>query len=216
MYAREPGNDTSFIMYDRIFEPSNTKEIRLYGLNDNDVFDIEENAKSRIKIRIIGGRGNDTFNIRGTVENLIYDLNVEGNYIKNTSHTKNRFSKDPSVNNSSLLGFQYDNSEFPRIQIGVSADDGFMLGAGFSKTTHGFRNEPYATDQKLNAYHSFDRKSYHIRYNGEFNHITRNIDMLIKAEAGVPEVNNFFGLGNESKINNNSKAIIIIIGPSTT
>jgi hypothetical protein len=32
MYARAEGNDTSFMMYDRIFEPSNTREIRLYGL----------------------------------------------------------------------------------------------------------------------------------------------------------------------------------------
>ena len=65
VYAREEGNDTSFMMYDRIFEPSNTHEIRLYGLNDDDLFEIDENAKSRIKFRIIGGKGNDTFNIKG-------------------------------------------------------------------------------------------------------------------------------------------------------
>ena len=79
VYGRENGNDTSFLMYDRIFEPSNTREIRLYGLEEDDVFDIDENAKSRIKMRIIGGKGNDTFNIRGNVKNLIYDMNVEGN-----------------------------------------------------------------------------------------------------------------------------------------
>jgi len=200
VYGRENGNDTSFLMYDRIFEPSNTREIRLYGLGDDDVFDIDENAKSRIKMRIIGGRGNDTFNIRGNVKNLIYDMNVEGNYIQHTSHTKNRFSKDPPVNSYSILGYKYNTSEFPRILIGANSDDGFILGAGFAKRTYGFRNEPYATDQKFGLFHSFNTGSYRFRYDGEFNHITHNIDLLLKGRVGVPEVNNFFGLGNTTEI----------------
>jgi hypothetical protein len=63
VYARK-GGDTSFVMYNRIFQPSVTKEIRLFGLNDDDIFEIEDNAKSVIKIRIIGGKGNDTFDIK--------------------------------------------------------------------------------------------------------------------------------------------------------
>ncbi|HET6722914.1 MAG TPA: metallophosphoesterase [Chitinophagaceae bacterium] len=203
VYAREPGNDTSFVMYDRIFEPSNTREIRLYGLGDDDVFEIDENAKSRIKLRIIGGKGNDTFNIRGNVENLIYDMNVEGNYIKNKSHTKNRFSKDPPVNSYSILGYKYNTISFPQIQVGANSDDGFIVGAGFSQRTYGFRNEPYATDQKFGAYYSLNRGSYRFRYDGEFNHITRDFDLLLKGEFGLPEVNNFFGLGNNTEIDEN-------------
>jgi hypothetical protein len=152
-------------------------------LANDDVFDIDENAKSRIKMRIIGGKGNDTFNIRGNVKNLIYDMNVEGNYIQHTSHTKNRFSKDPPVNSYSILGYKYNTSEFPRILIGVNSDDGFILGAGFSKRTYGFRNEPYATDQKFGIYHSFNNKSFRFKYDGEFNHITHNIDLLLKGRG---------------------------------
>jgi hypothetical protein len=200
VYAREPGNDTSFMMYDRIFEPSTTREIRLYGLDGADVFDIDENAKSRIKLRIIGGKGNDTFNIRGNVKNLIYDMNVEGNKVLHSSHTKNRFSKDPPVNSYSILGYKYNTSEFPRIQIGANSDDGFILGAGFSKQTYGFRNDPYATDHKFGAYHSFNTGSYRVKYDGEINHITHNIDLLLKGKVGLPEVNNFFGLGNKTII----------------
>jgi Calcineurin-like phosphoesterase len=201
VYGRENGNDTSFLMYDRIFEPSNTREIRLYGLDEDDVFDIDENAKSRIKLRIIGGKGNDTFNIRGNVENLIYDMNVEGNYIQHTGpHTKKRFSKDPPVNSYSILGYKYNTSEFPRIQFGANSDDGFIAGAGFSKRTYGFRNDPYATDQKFGIYHSFNNKSFRFKYDGEFNHITHNIDLLLKGRVGLPEVNNFFGFGNTTTI----------------
>jgi len=202
VYAREPGNDTSFRMYDRVFDPSTTREIRLYGLGDDDVFEIDENASSRIKLRIIGGRGNDTFNIKGNVENLIYDMNVEGNYIQHTSHTKNRFSKDPPVNSYSILGYKYNTSEFPRIQLGYNSDDGFLAGAGFSRRAYGFRNDPYASDQKFGAYYSFDNGSLRFKYDGEFNHITHNIDLIVKAKVGLPEVNNFFGFGNTTTIDN--------------
>ena len=200
VYSREE-SDTSFLMYDRVFNPSVTHEIRLYGLNGDDLFEIDSNVRSRIKFRIIGGKGNDTFNIKGHVENLLYDMNVEGNYIKNKSQTKNRFSNDPNVNTYNILGYKYNTSEFPRIQIGANSDDGFVAGAGFAKRTYGFRNDPYASDQKFAALYSLSRRSFHVKYDGEFNHITHNLDMLIKADLGLPEVNNFFGLGNRSTIN---------------
>ncbi|HET9431369.1 MAG TPA: BamA/TamA family outer membrane protein, partial [Chitinophagaceae bacterium] len=200
VYAREVGNDTSFIMYHRTFDPSTTYEIRLYGLNDDDLFDIEENAKSRIKIRIIGGKGNDTFDVRGQVQTQLYDMNVEGNYIKNMSHAKNRFSKDPPVNSLSIIGFQYNKNRFPQLEFGVNSDDGLLIGGGFSRKTHGFRNQPYATFQKFSALYSLTRGSYKFRYDGEFNHVFRNLDILTKGIFGYPTVNNFFGLGNTTKL----------------
>lgn len=199
VYAREKGNDTSFIMYDRIFEPSSTYEIRLFGLNDDDLFEIDEAAKSRIKIRIIGGKGNDTFNIRGQVRNLLYDMNVEGNYIQNTSRTKNRFSKDPPVNSLSILGYQYNRTRLPQLEISYNSDDGLLVGAGISRRTHGFRNEPYSTDQKLFAFYSITRGAYRFNYRGEFNHVSRDVDLVLQGEFGYPIVQNFFGLGNTTK-----------------
>lgn len=200
VYSREAGNDTSFIMYDRVFQSSVTEEIRLYGLNGDDLFEIDENAKGRIKFRIIGGKGNDTFNIKGQVTNLLYDMNVEGNYIRHMSRTKNRFSQDPTVNTYNILGYKYNTFEFPRIQIAANSDDGFVVGAGFEKRTFGFRNEPYSSFQKFAALYSVSRRSFRVKYDGEFNHITRNTDLLLKGDIGYPEVNNFFGLGNRTTI----------------
>lgn len=88
VYEKGRGNDTSFIMYTRTFDPKVTKEIRLFGLNNEDVFDVEENVSSKIKLRIIGGKDNDTFNIRGNIKNIIYDKLSDVNYIQNKSHTK--------------------------------------------------------------------------------------------------------------------------------
>ncbi len=200
VYARDRGNDTSFIMYDRIFDPSVTKEIRLFGLNDDDLFDIDSSATSRIKLRIIGGKGNDTFDIRGHVENLLYDIIADGNYIKNKSHTKNRFSKDPPVNDNTIMGFKYNTSKFPELMFSYNSDDGALTGIGFSKTTYGFRNLPYASNQKFAALYSM-RGAYQLYYGGEFNHITRNTDVLIQVNILQPALRNFFGFGNNTKVN---------------
>jgi hypothetical protein len=208
VYGRENGTDTNFVMYDRIFEPAITKEIRLYGLGGDDIFDVDDNAKSRIKLRIIGGRGRDTFDIRGKMETLIYDINTEvvseKNYVKKPSHAKNRFSKDPPVNSYSILGFRYNQTEFPRIQLGGNSDDGFVVGAGFSKRTYGFRNDPYATDQKFSAFYQPKYGTYRVKYDAEFNHLTHNIDLVLKTDIGYPRMMNFFGLGNNTEIDKNN------------
>ncbi len=204
VYAREKGNDTSFIMYNRIFDPSDTYEIRLYGLNGDDLFDIEENASSRIKMRIIGGRGNDTFDIKGNVHNQLYDIDVEGNYIKHTSHTKNRFSKDPPVNAYNILGFKYNKRRFPQLEFGVNSDDGLLVGAGFSRRTFSFRKDPFSTDQKFSALYSLNRGAWRFRYDGEFNDAFRNMDIELKGEFAYPAVHNFFGLGNATSVANSS------------
>ncbi|MGQ0737969.1 MAG: metallophosphoesterase [Bacteroidota bacterium] len=203
VYVKSKGNDTSFIMYDRVFDPSVTKEIRLYGLHDEDVFEIEASASSRIKLRIIGGRGMDTFDLKGNVEALLYDLKSTGGdyYIKDSSHAKKRFSDDPPVNDRSLLGFNYNTSKFPQFHFNYNSDDGLIIGAGFSRRTYGFRNLPYATDQKLSATYAIDRGALRLQYRGEFNHITRNFDLVLKGDFSSPTLQNFFGYGNNSAIN---------------
>lgn len=203
VYAYPKGKDTSFVMYDRIFDPSITKEIRLFGLNDDDKFEIEENAHSRIKLRIIGGKGYDTFDIRGNVENLLYDLNTDLNYIAHESRTKNRFSLDPPNNERSILGYQYNFSKFPQFSLAFNSDDRLIGGAAFSRRTFGFRNLPYATDQRLSARWAFRRRAYHLKYKGEFNHVTRNVDVVATAEYYHPALRNFFGIGNQTKIDEN-------------
>jgi Omp85 superfamily domain/Calcineurin-like phosphoesterase len=200
VYARSKGNDTSFIMYNRVFQAGETKEIRLFGLNDDDIFEIDKDASSRIKIRIIGGRGNDTFDIKGHVETLLYDITADGNFIKNNSNSKNRFSKSPPVNDRNIIGFKYNTTKFPQLQFALNSDDGFMIGSAFSRRTYGFRNLPYASDQKLSVLYGVTRKAYQFRYRGEFNHISRKTDLVVQANFASPSLRNFFGLGNNTKV----------------
>src|SRR5205085_6292724 len=128
VYAREDHNDTSFVMYDRVFNYNVTKEIRLYGLNDDDKFDIDSSARSRIKLRIIGGKGNDTFDINGSVKNFLYDLtpDIERNYVVHRRRTRDLFSSEPTANYYSILGYNYPINRFPKMNLGYNIEDGLF------------------------------------------------------------------------------------------
>ncbi len=199
VYARERANDTSFVLYNRIFDRSVTNEIRLFGLNGDDLFYIDTNAVSTIKIRVIGGKGSDTFDMRGQVENMLYDIKSDDNYIKNNSRTKNRFSINPPVNDNSITGFRYNQTDYPQLYFATNSDFGTVTGAGISKRTHGFRNLPFASDQRLAILYSFE-KAWQFYYKGEFNHVTRQLDVLLNANSQNPGLQNFFGLGNTTVI----------------
>jgi Omp85 superfamily domain/Calcineurin-like phosphoesterase len=200
VYARKGNNDTSFVMYDRVFDPRVTKDIRLYGLNDDDKFDIDPSARSRTRVSIIGGKGNDTFNIRGHVINYLYDLTTEKNFIEHRSRTRNLSSKEPPVNYYNILGFNYNINRFPRFNLGYNVEDGVFAGLGLFRRTYGFRNLPYATDQRFGILYAPRRGAYRIGYKGEFNHFFRNNDALINMSLVNPTLYNFYGLGNKTKI----------------
>jgi predicted MPP superfamily phosphohydrolase len=200
VYARKNNNDTSFIMYDRVFDPHVTKDIRLYGLNDDDKFEIDSTARSKIRLLMIGGKGNDTFNIRGRVVNYLYDLTTEKNFIEHRRRTRNLFSSEPPVNYYNILGYNYPINRFPKIGLGYNQEDGVFAGVGFFRRTFGFRNLPYATDQRLGTLFALKQHAYRIIYKGEFNHFFRNNDALVNIDYVNPTLNNFFGFGNKTKI----------------
>lgn len=72
----------SSIFYHRVFKADETKDITLFGLGGNDVFEIKGDVKQAIKISIYGGPGNDHITDLSRVEDLgkktiIYDTAKE-------------------------------------------------------------------------------------------------------------------------------------------
>jgi len=201
--ARE-GKDTSFIMYDRLFDPNKTKEIRLYGFRGNDKFDITANAPNKTFIRLIGGKGDDTFHIKGNIRNYVYDLNSEKNFLEKGSNTKTRLSSNPNVNDYDFNEFQYNIFHFPRINIGWNADDGFMMGFGLWYRRYGWRKSPYSSEHRFSALFAAAQRAYQFKYRGVFVDVLPKTDIMINAELMNPALNNFFGFGNNTKINDDS------------
>ncbi|MDB5203854.1 MAG: metallophosphoesterase [Ferruginibacter sp.] len=199
VYKKNEESDSASIMYRRVFDPKVTRELRLYGLNGDDKFEIDENVKSTMKMRIIGGKGADTFNLKGNIKSFVYDLSTEKNSMINLRRTNKEFTSDAAVLEYKNTGFQYDKFIFPQINLGYNVEDKFLVGLGFNKRTYGFRKEPYATDQKFTSLYAPQRGAYQLKYQGIFNKAMFKNDIIVKAEMVNPTLNNFFGYGNQSE-----------------
>jgi hypothetical protein len=198
------GKDTGFIMYDRIFDPKKTKEIRFYGFRGNDKFDISAKTPSKTFFRVIGGKGDDTFHINSNIRSYVYDLSSEKNFLAKGGNTKPRFSTDTKVNDYDINEFQYTIFHFPRINIGWNADDGFMFGFGLWYRRYGWRKSPYSSEQRLSALFAAAHRAYQFKYRGLFVDVFPKTDVVINAELMNPALNNFFGFGNNTKVNGDS------------
>jgi hypothetical protein len=196
VFKRSDKSDSTSVMYDRVFGPRETDEVHLYGFNGNDVFDIDENVRSRVRIRIIGGKGNDTFNLKGEVSSFVYDVSYDSNYVVNRNRSKIRINDDPQNNSYKISGFQYNVTRLPTFNVAYNAEDKFMAGIGFTRKVYGFRKEPYSSYQKLTTLYAMSRHAYKINYTGEFNQVLGNTDIVFNAQLTEPVLNNFFGLGN--------------------
>jgi hypothetical protein len=204
-YKKNINQDSTGVLYKRIFDPQITKELRFYGLNGNDKFEVDDNVKAKMIIRMIGGKGNDTFDIKGKVSNYVYDittsdtsLKLERNHIINKNKTDVHLSSNPLVNEYKPYGYTYNIYRFPQLNIGYNPEDNLLVGFGFSAKTHGFRKDPYSTFQKLSTLYSFTHKAYQIKYQGIFNEVLFHNDILFNAEFVNPTLNNFFGFGNST------------------
>jgi len=203
VYKKIGSTDSASVMYNRVFDQSVTRELRLYGLNGNDKFEIDSNVSTKIKLRIIGGKGNDTFDLKGNIHNFVYDLSTEKNALINLKGTHKQISSDPQVNEYKYTGFEYTKTRFPRINLGYNEEDGFLAGLGFWKRTYAFRKEPYATDQKLNSLYAPTGGAYQVRYDGIFNRSLGKEDVILHAQLVNPTLDKFFGFGNESVYDKN-------------
>lgn len=192
----------SDIIYKRSFDPAVTKEIRLYGMDGNDVFVIDSNFSSPIKIRMTGGSGKDSFMVNQTVNSkrnlFVYDRKDEETFISNHSLVKRRLRNDSLVNSYNKRSFKYDRFALV-ILANYSLDEGILFRAGFFDEKQGFRKEPYAFRHELLMNYSFARKTFLFTYNAVFKKLFGNNDLVVDVNSRGPQnLSNFFGIGNEA------------------
>ncbi len=200
MYKIDKDGNQSSKMYDRKFLPLQTKEIRVYGMDGDDRFVVKGN-NDKIKMRIIGGGGQDAFESSDNRSGpMIYDR-LDGNN-KVTGHFRNRMSNDTLVNRFDWLGYKYPfQSVF--VTLGYNPDDGLFLGPTFKYIRHGFRKVPYKTYHHVKVAYAFATKAVNASYHGEFISILGdNTDAIADfIYRGPNNTSNFFGYGMNSVFN---------------
>ncbi|MEN7550894.1 metallophosphoesterase [Rapidithrix thailandica] len=200
---KKDSREKKHLIYERTFLRSETKEIRLYGMEGEDFFEIKGDVKKGIRVRVIGGEDKDEVNDVSSVKGWrkktkVYDQ-PGGIEIKPNKETQNKTASDPQIN-------QYDRKAYkinyvgPLLTMGISPDDGIVLGGGVQMKTYGFRKEPFKAHHRVLGSVAPKNLSFSVHYQGEFRHILGKWDAKIIADVRYPNfVDFFYGLGNETE-----------------
>ncbi len=190
--------------YHRTFLPEDTREIRIYGLGGDDQITVTGQGEDGIRLRLVGGPGQDEITDKSRVEGLrrltyVYDepngAKLElGTEAREFTHLKPTATYDRRAFKYNYLG--------PLASLEFNRDDRFLLGAGVLLETQGFQKEPFGMRQRLMGSYAFATKSFLVDYNAHFTRLRLGLDVQVNVNFKSPGFSdNFFGLSNESKYN---------------
>lgn len=185
------------IIHDRIYDKTETKEIWIYGLDDEDNFEVKGNGNNFIKIRLVGGQNNDKYNILNGKKTFVYDFKSKKSTLINKKG-RIRFKDDYETNIYNYKKLKNSSNQFIPT-IGSNPDDGFKFGLSNTFTLYGFERNPFTQQHTLAAAYYFATRGYDISYNAEFANIVGNMNLGIEGKFTSPNFSsNFFGFGNST------------------
>jgi len=185
--------------FQRTFASDVTKEIWVYGLDDEDRFDVTGAYKSKIKLRLVGGQNNDVYHIKEGGSTFVYDYKSKKNRFENVSKAKVRLTDNYAVNTYQPLKIRASLNQLLPL-IGFNPDDGLKLGITNTYTYNGFRQNPFSQQHALNAAFYFATSGFELGYKGEFANALGKANFEIDTKLTSPNFAiNFFGLGNETE-----------------
>ncbi|MCW9036428.1 BamA/TamA family outer membrane protein [Altibacter sp.] len=183
---------------DRTYNAQDTKELWVYGLDDDDVFEVSGTGNNPIFIRIVGGQNNDTYKIANGRKIKVYDHKSQKNTIEEKGGAGFRLTDNYNFNTYDYTKqIQSTNLFLP--SIGANPDDGFKVGISNVYTVNGFQQNPFAQQHRFSAGYYVATQSFDLRYEGEFANIFGSYNFLIGGHFRNPNYAvNFFGFGNET------------------
>jgi len=188
-------------IYDRTFTPTETDEIRLYGLAGDDKYKFQGSGPGKIKIRVIPGEGTNHFIDSGKTSKrrtFIYQNPKEKVPLNLGESAKIKYAPSLSYLTYNRKDFRYDKLR-PMASVAINKDDGLFLGAGILWEKNGFKKEPFSIRQSIVGSYAIKSNAFNIDYNGHAVDILGDLDLVWRADVRAPDyAYNYFGSGNES------------------
>ncbi|MDO6389752.1 hypothetical protein Q4E40_06410 [Pontibacter sp. BT731] len=95
-------------LFDRVFQATDTKEIHLYGLNGDDEFIIKGESRPKIKIKVWGGAGEDSYTVKGP-KSMARSIWIEDTEYRNSYElspgTRQKIEQNPQANQFDAEGW---------------------------------------------------------------------------------------------------------------
>ncbi|NJB83055.1 metallophosphoesterase [Wenyingzhuangia aestuarii] len=184
------------------FKNKNTKEIWVYGLDDDDYYQVKNVHKKSPKIRLIGGQNHDTYNVTNAKNITVHDFKT----LKNTF--EGRFKKH--------LVDQYDKNtyEYRKVKdntltvlplIGYNPDDGFNFGPSITYARYGFNRQPFTNQHHFSLKYFTATTGFDFKHKSEFATYSNYWNLFVETRLTSSNFsNNFFNFGNTTVNNDDS------------
>ncbi|MBL4604396.1 MAG: metallophosphoesterase, partial [Flavobacteriaceae bacterium] len=187
----------SDVFHQKTYNREHTKEIWIYGLDDDDWFVVSGKGNNLIKVRIVGGQNKDTYDIQNGQKVIIYDYkSKKSSFITNKG--KKRLTDDYETNVYNHKKLKNNDRQFLP-SIGSNPDDGLKIGVVSTYASYGFNRNPFTYKQTIDAAYYWATNGFELNYNGEFANVIGKTNLGINASFTSPNFsNNFFGFGNQS------------------
>lgn len=184
--------ETDNIVFDKIYDPKNTKEIWLYILGTENDIVLDKQSKP-ISLLLINQEGSNNYNIKAAQKTKIYTSQLSKDKLDSLSHVKTITTKEPESLAYDYQKFKY--AKFAITPIGVyDSDLGLNIGTSISYTKYGFRRRPFTSQHQLSYNYSKG-----LTYQGIYPIFDSNSSLHILAFASnTKSFYNFFGIGNET------------------
>lgn len=184
--------------FTQTFVKGKTREIWIYGLGDDDVFEVTDSGKPGAIVRLLGGGGKDSYNVKKGARVFVYDFRSRENDVDVDGRTAVLLSNNYELNRYDYRKPKY-NSFGKLPNLGFNPDDGVKIGARFTYTINGFKRNPFSQKHVLLGNYYFATEGYELIYRGIFPNVLRNWHFELDARYTSPVFSfNFFGYGNET------------------
>ncbi|MEL1241935.1 metallophosphoesterase [Flavobacterium flavipallidum] len=190
--------ETEELVYTKTFYSHETLNIWVYGLDDDDIFNLQSHQKSAIKIKLIGGQDNDNYNISNGKNISIIDFKTKKNSFSITPNTKKLLTDDYETNFYNYQKPKYNAfSGLP--SVGANPDDGLKLGFVANYMVNHFKQNPYTFKHSLKANYYFATEGFEFNYHFDAPKLIGKWNFGFDSQFTSPNfVINYFGFGNNT------------------
>ncbi|MES2486238.1 MAG: metallophosphoesterase, partial [Bacteroidota bacterium] len=190
--------DKEVLVSQNTYNKKETKEIWVYGLDDDDVFEVKGQPDDAILLRLIGGQNHDTYAIENGKKVRIYDFKSKENTYTVDGKTRLMLTDDYETNSYDAEKPAYNVwAGYP--MLGYNPDDGVKVGALLNYTVNNFNRRPYSQKHSVRANYYFATHGFELGYRGTFMNIASRWNFALDGWYTSPNFSiNFFGWGNET------------------
>ena len=191
-------NNGEQFLYKKQFTNGKTKHLWIYGLEDDDVFEVIGTAKSSIKIKLIGGQNHDSYTVENGSGVKIFDFKSAKNTVNVDRKTRVNLVDDYNTN---LYSFKKPHYNFIAglPTIGYNPDDNLKVGFNINYTVNTFKQNPYTQKHTFKGDYSFATQGVQISYKGSFPELIGKWGLDVGALYTTPNFTmNYFGFGNST------------------